>query len=329
MQRTRFLRVALGLACAAALAVPVIGQADDSSSKGDGRTFYATDNQGNLLSFSADNPRRLDTMRGITGLPPGVTLTGIDFRPRTGDLYGIGSDSMVYRVNPQTAIAVSESSTTPPTPSTPALRGRFFGVDFNPMVDRIRVTSDANQNIRLHPDDANVVGADADLNPGDPTIVGSAYTGSSFSAGLASSTRSMRSTTRSTCRARRTTARSRWASSSTSTSAATAGSTSPAGTTSATSPLAPIGDRGRSSTASTSRPATASSSAGSAVAATRSPASRPGRTSPRGSDVLRSGAASRRAAPPLAGRRSDALARRRLILIAATRVAIGALQATA
>jgi hypothetical protein len=127
-------------------------------------------------------------MRSIAGLPAGVTLTGIDFRPRTGDLYGIGSDSMVYRVNPQTAIAVSESSTTPPTPFAPALRGRFFGVDFNPMVDRIRVTSDANQNIRLHPDDANVVGADADMNPGDPTVVGSAYTGSSFSAGLASST---------------------------------------------------------------------------------------------------------------------------------------------
>jgi Domain of unknown function (DUF4394) len=188
MQRTRFLRIALGLACAAALAVPVVGQAGQSSSKGDGRTFYATDNRGNLLSFSADNPRQLDSMRSIAGLPAGVTLTGIDFRPRTGDLYGIGSDSVVYRVNPQTAIAVTESSTTPPTPFTPALRGRFFGVDFNPMVDRIRVTSDANQNIRLHPDDANVVGADADLNPGDPTVVGSAYTGSSFSAGLASST---------------------------------------------------------------------------------------------------------------------------------------------
>jgi hypothetical protein len=186
MQRTRSLRIALGLACAAALAVPVVGQAGQSSSKGDGRTFYATDNQGNLLSFSTDNPRKLDSMRSITGLPAGVTLTGIDFRPRTGDLYG--SDSVVYRVNPQTAIAVPESSATPPTPFTPALRGRFFGVDFNPMVDRIRVTSDANQNIRLHPDDANVVGADADLNPGDPTVVGSAYTNSSFSAGLASST---------------------------------------------------------------------------------------------------------------------------------------------
>jgi hypothetical protein len=33
MQRIRFLRIALGLACAAALAVPVVGQAGQSSSK--------------------------------------------------------------------------------------------------------------------------------------------------------------------------------------------------------------------------------------------------------------------------------------------------------
>ena len=176
MKRKGFMRMALGLACAAALAVPVAGQAT-SHSKGDGRTFYATDNQGNLVSFSADNPRQLDSSRPITGLPSGVSLKGIDFRPATGDLYGVGSDSVVYRVNPLTAIAVAEGPA-----FTPALRGRFFGVDFNPTVDRIRLTSDANQNLRLHPDDANVVGADTDLNPGDPTVVGSAYTNSSFSA---------------------------------------------------------------------------------------------------------------------------------------------------
>jgi hypothetical protein len=192
-----------------------------------------------------------------------------------------------------------------PTPFTPALRGRFFGVDFNPMVDRIRVTSDANQNIRLHPDDANVVGADADLNPGDPTVVGSAYTNSSFSAGLASSTVLyaldalddaiyVQSPPNNGTLAMP----QRW----TSTSAATAGSTSPAGTTSATSPPPPIGGRGRSSTASTSRPATASSSAGSAGGADHRPRGRAGPLledppySERGRATAR-GPAPRRAAP--------------------------------
>jgi hypothetical protein len=177
MSHKGFFRISLALVCAAALAVPVMSQAGSSGHKGEGRAFYATNDQGQLLSFSADNPRQLDSLRNLTGLPPGVSLRGIDFRPATGDLYGVGSDSVVYRVNPLTAIAVAEGPA-----FTPALRGRFFGWDFNPQVDRIRLTSDANQNQRLHPDDANVVGTDTDLNPNDPTVVGSAYTNSSFSA---------------------------------------------------------------------------------------------------------------------------------------------------
>jgi hypothetical protein len=178
MKRTRFLRVSLGLACVAALAVPAAGQAAQPKAKGENaRTFYATDNQGNLVSFSADNPRRLDSSTPITGLGMGVTLRGIDFRPATGELYGVGSDSIVYRVSPVTGKAVAEGPA-----FAPMLNGRFFGVDFNPTVDRIRVTSDANQNLRLVPDTGALASADADLNPNDPTVVGSAYTNSSFSA---------------------------------------------------------------------------------------------------------------------------------------------------
>jgi hypothetical protein len=183
MKRKRFLRMSLGLACMAALAIPAAGQAGSQGSKGEGRTFYATDNQGNLVSFSADNPRQLDSTQPITGLPMGVTLKGIDFRPVTGELYGIGSDSVVYRVSPVTGRAVAEGPA-----STTALNGRFFGFDFNPTVDRIRVTSDANQNLRLVPDTGALAMQDGDLNPNDPTVVGSAYTNSSFSASLPTAT---------------------------------------------------------------------------------------------------------------------------------------------
>jgi Domain of unknown function (DUF4394) len=184
MKRTRFLRISLGLACVAALAVPAAGQAAQSDSKGEnGRTFFATDDQGNLVSFSADQPRRLNSSQPITGLPMGTTLTGIDFRPVTGELYGVGSDSIVYRVSTVTGRAVAEGPA-----FSPALNGRFFGVDFNPTVDRIRVTSDANQNLRLVPDTGALAGQDADLNPNDPTVVGSAYTNSSFSATLPTAT---------------------------------------------------------------------------------------------------------------------------------------------
>jgi hypothetical protein len=178
MKRKGLVRMALGLSCVAALAVPGAAQAAQPDSKGNsGRTFYATDAKGNLVSFSADNPRKLDSTQQITGLPMGVSLKGIDFRPVTGELYGIGSDSVTYRVSPVTGRAVAEGPA-----SATALNGRFFGFDFNPTVDRIRVTSDANQNLRLVPDTGALAMQDLDLNPGDPTVVGSAYTNSSFSA---------------------------------------------------------------------------------------------------------------------------------------------------
>ena len=72
------------------------------------------------------------------------------------------------------------------TPFIPVLAGASFGFDFNPTVDRIRVTSDAEQNLRLNPDNGTVAGVDTNLAyaPGDPgagtnpSVAGSAYTNS-------------------------------------------------------------------------------------------------------------------------------------------------------
>jgi hypothetical protein len=147
-------------------------QRSDSS-----RMLYATTDQNLLVQFNERSPERLKDIQVISGLPGGVTLSGIDFRPATGDLYGVGSDNVVYRVNPQTGIAVAEGP-----PFTPALRGTSFGVDFNPTVDKIRVVSDAAQNLRLNVDEGTVLSADKDLNPGTPQVVGAGYTNSSFTA---------------------------------------------------------------------------------------------------------------------------------------------------
>ena len=170
---------ALALAGAAGVAQASHDRGDDrSSSRGDAsRTFYATTDQNLLLQFDERSPDRLRDVRAISGLPAGVSLRGIDFRPATGDLYGVGSDSVVYRVNPQTAIAVAEGPA-----FTPALNGTSFGVGFNPTVDKIRVVSDARQNLRLNVDEGTVLSADKDLNPGTPQVVAADYTNSSFSA---------------------------------------------------------------------------------------------------------------------------------------------------
>jgi Domain of unknown function (DUF4394) len=178
---SKFTRVAITVGALLALVVPLAATAHgDGNSKGkDRRVLYATDSRGNLLQFSTSSPGRV-SKKAITGLPAGVTLRGIDFRPATGDLYGLGSDKVVYRVNVRTAIAVAEGPAFETMPS--ALNSTNIGFDFNPTVDKIRVTSDADDNIRLNPDEGNLLAQDTSLTPADVMVVGSAYTNSSFAA---------------------------------------------------------------------------------------------------------------------------------------------------
>jgi hypothetical protein len=181
--RSRLLR--RGATAAAVLALAGAAGAQASQDRGDdrwsqrddnSRMLYATTDQNVLLQFNERSPERLRDIVPITGLG-NARLRGIDFRPATGDLYGVGTDNIVYRVNPRTGIAVSEGPA-----FTPGLRGNSFGFDFNPTVDKIRVTSDQAQNLRLNVDEGSLLLEDGALNPGTPQVVGSAYTNSSFSA---------------------------------------------------------------------------------------------------------------------------------------------------
>ena len=189
MPRSTVLR--RGAALAAVLTLGATAAADasqnrDRGNRGDrdsSRTFYATTDSNLLLQFNERRPDRIRDIQSITGLPGGVKLRGIDFRPLTGELYGVGSTTTVYRVSPTTGVAIAEGPA-----HTPALTGTSFGFDFNPTVDKIRVTSDAGENLRLNPDDGSLLLTDGKLNPGMPQVVGSAYTNSSFSAGKPAAT---------------------------------------------------------------------------------------------------------------------------------------------
>jgi Domain of unknown function (DUF4394) len=174
--------LACGLAIAAAPAAEA--QAPDArDQRAEPRMLFATTAQNKLIRFNSRNPTRIRSRRAITGLPDGVTLTGIDFRPRTGDLYGVGSNSVVYRVDPVTAIAAAEAPA-----FAPALSGTSFGVDFNPVVDKIRVVSDRSQNLRLNVDEGTVLSVDGNLGPGTPQVVAAAYLNSGFSPNTAPAT---------------------------------------------------------------------------------------------------------------------------------------------
>lgn len=131
-----------------------------------------------LLLFDTATPGQITAMRRITGLAEGEQVLGIDFRPATGQLYGISSANRVVTID-----AATGAATTAGTPFATPLVGTRFGIDFNPTVDRIRLVSDAEQNLRLHPETGQVVGVDLPLQFShadpfvftDPNVVSVAY----------------------------------------------------------------------------------------------------------------------------------------------------------
>jgi hypothetical protein len=133
--------------------------------------IYAVTSNNTLISFNSFTPVTVSAPVAITGLQAGEQVLGIDFRPLTRQLYALGSTSRLYTINLVTGAATAVNG-----PFTPALNGTAFGIDFNPLVDLLRVTSDFEQNLRLNPTTGLVAAVDTNLNPGNPNVVGSAYT---------------------------------------------------------------------------------------------------------------------------------------------------------
>ena len=122
---------------------------------------------GSLVTFDSATPNTLiGAPVTITGLAGGETLVGIDYRPSNGTLYGVGSTNRIYTLNTSTGVA-----TTVGAAGAFKLSGTSFGVDFNPIADRIRVVGNTGQNLRLNPIDGTLSGTDTPLayDPNDDT----------------------------------------------------------------------------------------------------------------------------------------------------------------
>ena len=162
--------LAVATAC---LAAPAVGSAAER--------LVAVDEANRLVVFSSDTPRAITRIR-VTGLGPGERILGLDVRPANGQLVAVSSGSRLYALDAATGAATGIG----PAPFSPVVSGGAFGFDFNPTVDRIRLTSDGRQNLRLHPDTGLVAAVDGGLAYGTtdtgsgavPQIVASAYTNS-------------------------------------------------------------------------------------------------------------------------------------------------------
>ena len=141
----------------------------------------------NLLTFDTSNPGLIRTATGITGVDAAQTLVGLDIRPATNSLYALGYNATaqtytLYTLNAQTGAATAVNA----APIALPLGTSKVGFDFNPTVDRIRVTAGNRSNFRLNPVDGTIAATDLQLTyaTGDanaaatPNIGASAYTNS-------------------------------------------------------------------------------------------------------------------------------------------------------
>ena len=133
-----------------------------------------TDDQ-RLVSFTETKPWRTRDLGRISGLVTDGSVVGIDYRPATGELYALGDKGGVY------TIAKGARATLKSRVNVP-LQGTTFGVNFNPVVNRLRIVSDTGQNLRDNVDADNDTLTDATLTtPGPPPaaflgVAGAAYT---------------------------------------------------------------------------------------------------------------------------------------------------------
>jgi len=142
---------------------------------------YGVTNDQTLVSWDSSTPGTVLSGSAVSGLAQNEQIRGIDFRPATGELFAVGSFNNLYTLDVNTGAAnlVGAGS------FSPGLNGSTFGFDFNPTIDRIRVVSDADQNLVLNPNDGTATQVTSlfygsgDVNEGmDPNVVASAYTNS-------------------------------------------------------------------------------------------------------------------------------------------------------
>ncbi|HEX8495276.1 MAG TPA: DUF4394 domain-containing protein [Pyrinomonadaceae bacterium] len=129
-----------------------------------------------LVTFNSLTPGTTSAPLQITGLAHGEQVIGIDYRPANGILYGFTTFNRVVTINTTTGAATR-------TILSNGLIGNSYGVDFNPVVDRMRLVNDTDQNARVNVDtgasiiDSNLAYAPGDTNFGqDPAVSGVAYT---------------------------------------------------------------------------------------------------------------------------------------------------------
>lgn len=142
-------------------------------------TLHVLTQKMELLTVNAGQPGKVLQRTAVTGLPAGETLVGMDYRIAKGVLFTLSNAGRLYTLDVPTGALKPVGSG-----AGAVLQGNTFGVDFNPVADRVRVVSNTGQNLRLHPDTGAVAATDpalayaqGDAQAGQqPELVAAGYT---------------------------------------------------------------------------------------------------------------------------------------------------------
>jgi hypothetical protein len=174
--------------------MPMQGLAIQGEDRPGGLPAIAVDvNTNTLIRFNTAAPGATN-VAAVTGLVAGEVLAGIDWRPQTGQLVGLGvnagngtGSATLYRLDPQTGtatiIGVAGGIANGAGAPIDLAHAATFGFDVNPATDRIRVVTNNGLNFRINPNDGSIVGGTLDppitgLPNGSTGVTAAAYTNS-------------------------------------------------------------------------------------------------------------------------------------------------------
>lgn len=178
-------RNSLKLWSALGLIVPCLASCGSSEDATDGEEnadvaadTYAVTSGGQLIHFERATGAIRSSLE-LSGID--AEIVGMDFRPASGELFVLSQAGTLYVVAPETgavsaAVSLSADATETTEPFS-GLDGEVFGVNFNPVADRLRIVSDSGQNLRVNVD-TGATFTDDPLNPGTPSAAAASYSNS-------------------------------------------------------------------------------------------------------------------------------------------------------
>jgi hypothetical protein len=129
-----------------------------------------------LLSFSSDSPSTMLTDIPLLGLGQSEQLIGIDFRPLTGELFGIATEGTANRVI-KIDLGTGMVSTVGSGFAAGLSQNIRYGMDFDPISDVIRLIGSNGINLRLSPMTGQVTAVDTNIRflESNPNVAHVAY----------------------------------------------------------------------------------------------------------------------------------------------------------